>query len=81
MSQFLKSNGFLTEDEEAVELSKSKRTLTLWRKLRKGPAWTTDAGGTVYYKHEWNLEYFEGRKHQPVREHRRQPSRNSQPAA
>ena len=29
MTQFLKSNGFLTEDEEAAALGKSKRTLAL----------------------------------------------------
>ncbi len=70
MSQFLRSNGFLTEDEESVELNKKPRTLQLWRALGKGPAWTTDAGGTVYYKREWNLEYLMGRKRQPVRERR-----------
>jgi hypothetical protein len=68
MSQFLKSNGFLTEDEQVGEIGKKKRTLGLWRKLGKGPAWTTDAGGTVYYNTKWNLEYLMGRKHQPVRE-------------
>jgi hypothetical protein len=73
MSQFLKSNGFLTEDEQAEEVGKKPRTLQLWRKLRKGPAWTTDAGGTVYYKREWNLEFLMGRKQRPVRE----PTRKS----
>ncbi|HEX9322913.1 MAG TPA: hypothetical protein VF913_12440 [Xanthobacteraceae bacterium] len=73
MSYFLKSEGFLTEDEEAAELRKSKRTLGLWRQLRKGPAWTTDAGGTVYYKREWNLEFLMGRKQRAVRE----PTRKS----
>jgi hypothetical protein len=68
MSLFLKSNGFLTEDEQAEEIGKKKRTLGLWHKLGKGPAWTTDAGGTVYYNTKWNLEYLMGRKHQPVRE-------------
>ncbi len=31
---------WLTEDEAAAALRKSKRTLALWRQLRKGPAWT-----------------------------------------
>jgi hypothetical protein len=70
-SQFLKRNGFLTEDEESVELGKSVRTLQHWRKLGIGPAWTTDAGGSAYYRHEWNLEYLMGRKRPPVRERTR----------
>jgi len=68
MRNFFKANGYLTEDEQAQVIGKKKRTLKLWRKLRKGPAWTTDAGGTVYYKEEWNLNYFEGRKQVPARE-------------
>jgi hypothetical protein len=64
----LRAEGFLTEDEQTREVKKAKRTLKLWRRLGVGPAWTTDAGGHVWYHTAWNREYLEGRKRVPARE-------------
>jgi hypothetical protein len=66
----LRQEGFLTEEEQSQELGKATRTLSLWRRLGKGPAWTTDAGGTVWYHTRWNTEYLEGCRVIPVRERR-----------
>ena len=60
---------WLTEDEAAAALRKSKRTLALWRQLRKGPAWTRN-GKEILYRRDAIPEYLRANETQPVRERR-----------
>jgi hypothetical protein len=66
---------YLTEEEAAAELRRSKRTLSLWRTARTGPPFIKIAGinGQVLYRRSSVLRWLEQQEVQPVRERRRIP--------
>jgi hypothetical protein len=57
---------FLTEQEAALRIGKTIRTLQLWRQRGEGPRWTY-MGRTPLTTAEWILEYLKSMERQPIR--------------
>jgi hypothetical protein len=62
--------GYRTEEQQALLLGKTVRTLRTWRKQRTGPAWTR-RGKDVLYHDDWTAEWLRQGKQSPVRQSRR----------
>ena len=76
MSDFLESEGYLTEAAAAEALGKTVRTLKNWRQQRIGPAYTIigpknadgKRSGQVVYHRGWLLDYLKSNKSLPVKQ-------------
>jgi hypothetical protein len=68
------SDDYLTEEEQAAELSVSTRTLARWRAMRAGPANTT-IGRKIRYRRRWTAGWLERRARDPEAETRGQRRR------
>jgi hypothetical protein len=66
LSELLRNEGYLSEDEAAKAVGKTKRTLQSWRQQRIGPAWTYNGQDVLYHK-DWIFEHLKATKQQPVR--------------
>ena len=64
MSKLL--DGYLTEDELADHLNKSRRTIQRWRALGIGPPWT-EVGDSIFYRIESVTKWIVDNERQPVR--------------
>jgi hypothetical protein len=70
---------WLSEDEVAAALRKTKRTLQSWRARGIGPAWTRNGKEVLYHRNAPN-EYLKANEQQPVRQRSARSLRSSQPA-
>jgi hypothetical protein len=79
LTDFLKSRGYLSEEEAAAALNRTVRTLQLWRQQRAGPKYTTvggvKGGAQVIYHESWLTDYLLANAKQPVRERERRGKR------
>jgi hypothetical protein len=66
LSEFLRNAGYLSEDEAASAMGKTKRCLQLWRQQRVGPAWSHNGQDVIYHK-DWILESLRASKQEPAR--------------
>lgn len=64
-------NEYLTDQELADELNKTRRALAIWRQQRRGPAWAK-IGSTVVYPRDEVIAWLRAQVQQPVRSPRRQ---------
>ena len=58
---------WLSEDESATALHKTKRTLQSWRARGVGPAWTRNGKDVLYHRNAL-VEYLKANERQPVRQ-------------
>jgi len=63
-------SGYLSEDEQAERLGKTRRTLQLWRQRGVAPPYTK-IGKAIFYRDEAVAEWLRGQEQQPVRQMRK----------